>query len=365
MPSIVTITRFSTFGALAMNSILNYKNYLILKIALLLQIIAGVFLLLSFQTKEKKINGVVIAASEQKTDKKLLKSVTNISANYIELKPVAFSKENKPMLFYNKPTQFWGEREEGIETLIIQAHESHLKVFLNPSVFIAVKGSPATFNLKDDVTWQKWENRYRDYILSYAVLAEKHHVAIFSIGNSMNNAIADRPEFWKRLITDVRKIYSGKITYGADWNDYQNIPFWSKLDFIGINAYYPLTTSKTPDIKTLTGAWRQPFFDLKYFSQKNKKQILFTEFGYRSADGCAGNQNELPDDHLYIGKANQQSQAAAYAYLLTLFYKENWFAGSFAYNWQLKNDAGGSMNNDYTPQNKTAQEILKIMFSKY
>jgi len=47
---------------------------------------------------------------------------------------------------------------------------------------------------------------------------------------------------WKKLIQNIRKIYSGQLTYAANFDNYQNIAFWEDLDVMGINAYFKLRT---------------------------------------------------------------------------------------------------------------------------
>jgi hypothetical protein len=53
---------------------------------------------------------------------------------------------------------------------------------------------------------------------------------------------------WQKLIANVRKVYSGLLTYGANTNlSDQNIPevhwvpFWKELDYVGLDYYYPVS----------------------------------------------------------------------------------------------------------------------------
>jgi hypothetical protein len=42
-------------------------------------------------------------------------------------------------------------------------------------------------------------------------------------------------ERWRKIIAAVRAVYHGKVTYGANWNEYAEVKFWT-LDYIGVLA---------------------------------------------------------------------------------------------------------------------------------
>lgn len=94
---------------------------------------------------------------------------------------------------------------------------------------------------------------------------------------------------WGELIEEARKVYNGKLTYAANFDNYAEVAFWNQLDFIGINAYFPL---RDPDIAhqsetslrtALAEGWKKVFVEIDAFRGANKlaeKPILFTEIGY-------------------------------------------------------------------------------------
>ena len=81
-----------------------------------------------------------------------------------------------------------------------------------------------------------------------AKIADSLGVEMLCIGTEWKSAVRERPQFWSNVIDSVRKVYQGKLTYAANWDDYDDVPFWSKLDYIGVNAYWPLAKTKTPTI---------------------------------------------------------------------------------------------------------------------
>jgi hypothetical protein len=92
---------------------------------------------------------------------------------------------------------------------------------------------------------------------------------------------------WHRLITNTRKLYNGKLTYAANFDNYQNIAFWDKLDFIGINAYFKLREyqakqSDRSKYLELRESWRRIYDNINSFQKEMglTKKVLFTELGY-------------------------------------------------------------------------------------
>jgi len=94
---------------------------------------------------------------------------------------------------------------------------------------------------------------------------------------------------WKKIITATRTVYNGQLTYAANFDNYMFVDFWSELDFMGINAYFPLRTSKK-DLETganllhtLEKGWQKVFRNIDSFRREHNcldKPIMFTELGY-------------------------------------------------------------------------------------
>ena len=243
--------------------------------------------------------------------------------------------------------------------MLKQAKKEGLKTMLKPHVWVMGQGWCGQFNLSTEEEWKKWEKDYAKYILSYALIAQKNNVDLLCIGTEYKIAATKRPAFWKNLIRAVRKVYTGKVTYAANWDNYQNISFWEDIDYIGVDAYFPLSRTKTPEIKTLNTEWKKNIISLKSFSEKQHKKILFTEFGYKSTNFSAWNQWEV--ESVKEGEnINLKAQANAYYALFNNVWNKQWFAGGFLWKWFADDSAsGGLKNSDYTPQHKPVEKIIK------
>ncbi len=94
---------------------------------------------------------------------------------------------------------------------------------------------------------------------------------------------------WQELIEEVRAVYRGRLTLAANFDNYHEVGFWDRLDFIGINAYFSLRASlDTPLSETdLTQSWREVFAEIEAFRTAHdlEQQIVFTELGYTRRGG--------------------------------------------------------------------------------
>ena len=176
-----------------------------------------------------------------------------------------------------------------------------------------------------------------------------------NIGTEMNAFVVARPLFWKALIAKVKLVYKGKITYAENWDTYKNVTFYKDIDYIGIDAYFPLSKSQTPSINELVKAWKPIKKEIQSLAKKFKKQIIFTEYGYQSKDFSA----KEPWDFNYKTNVNLEAQNNALAVILANFWKEKWFAGGFLWKWYDNHDnSGGLLDDDFTVQNKPSEKII-------
>ena len=312
---------------------------------------------------DKKINGLSFVATPKPFSAKAFMDIENVCANFIAVIPYAFTRNDEPHVKFSNNFQWWGERIEGVGATIDSAHAHKINVMLKPQVF-AGRGWIGDLNFENTDQWQLWETDYSNYILSFAKLASEKKIAIFCIGTEISKSVKNRPQFWKKIILEIKKIYSGKLVYAANWNDYSDVTFYDQLDYIGIDAYFPLDTATTPSVENLLNKWRPIAVGLESFSKRINKPILFTEAGYLSVNSCGGKNWELEKTRR-TSVVNEQAQLNAYSALLNQFQEKKYFAGVFWWKWfPDKMGHEGSMEKDYTPQNKLAVNALKQFYCK-
>lgn len=111
----------------------------------------------------------------------------------------------------------------------------------------------------------------------------------------MNRRRRQLEEHWLELIAKVRKIYGGRLTYAANFDQYQEVGFWDHLDLMGINGYFQLRTPPDPQDpasgnlgQQLEQGWTAVLEEIVAFrlrQELGEMPVIFTELGYTSRRG--------------------------------------------------------------------------------
>ncbi|GGG95482.1 hypothetical protein GCM10011416_11290 [Polaribacter pacificus] len=324
-----------------------------------------VFLLLllsiSCAKQEKKINGISFVASRDSIRDIHVAPVVKTNASHVALMPFGFVRElNNPEIVFNSKRQWFGETKKGVEFEASQFKKSSIESMVKPQLWISRGVFTGAIQLKSDAEWELFEKSYEQFILTYAAAAESAKASMFCIGTELEKFVLARPLFWSQLIAKVRKIYSGKLTYAANWDEYKRVPFWKDLDFIGIDAYFPLTDKQTPTVLDFEKGWATHKNEIARLQRQIGKPVLFTEYGYRSVDYTGDKPWE--SDRI-AGKVNIEAQQNALQAIHNQFWNESWFAGGFLWKWFHEHErAGGEKNNRFTPQNKATEKLLEQLY---
>lgn len=312
---------------------------------------------------QEKINGASLVSPPKPAYSSELKSLKGINASHVALIPFGFLRDSMATeVIFDTNFQWWGEQSAGIKSLIKSYDSLGIKTMLKPHVWVRHQGWPGDYKLTSEEDWLKWEASYKAYILHYAKLAQEMKIPLYCIGTEFRHASTERDTFWRSLIKEVRNIYSGKITYAANWDNFEKIKFWDQLDFIGIDAYFPLVHKPIPTVDELTEAWQKPKSAMQRMAERYEKPVLFTEYGYQSMESSAGNHWEI--DHK-SGVKNEQTQANAYEALYHTFWHESWIAGGFFWKWFPSNFHNPDhTRKTFTPQGKQAEKVIAKYYDK-
>ncbi|MBT8321443.1 MAG: glycoside hydrolase [Eudoraea sp.] len=311
-----------------------------------------------------KINGVSFVASRDRVRQEHIQPIKELYADHAAVMPFGFLRDlSSPNIIYNTDRQWFGETKVGAKQYIELLHKNKVKVMLKPQIWIWRGVFTGGLKMESEEAWKELEDSYEQFILTYAALAEETHAEIFCIGTELEQFVKHRPDFWTQLIQKIRTTYKGQLTYAANWDEYVRTPFWASLDFIGIDAYFPLSEEKTPTVETLTTAWKPWKEKIAVISKNVERPVLFTEFGYRSMNYTA-KKPWLVDRNEEV--VNLIGQVNAKKAIFEAFWDEDWFAGGFVWKWFINHDtAGGLGDNRFTPQNKPAEDIIKTFYKLY
>ena len=207
-----------------------------------------------------------------------------------------------------------------------------------------------------------WFTSYEAMIDHYADLARQGGATMLVIGTELKTMSgAAYTGRWEQIVASVRRRFGGRLTYAANWNEYQQVQFWGDLDYIGVDAYYPLSASGSPTATSLLAAWTsRGYVDaLASESRAFGKQVLFTEIGYRSIAGSTAHPNIWDSG----GSYDMNEEANAYQAAFQAFSGRSWFAGMYWWSWPATLPASG-WNGDYTPTDKPAESVLRSWNSR-
>lgn len=329
----------------------------------LLVIVVLVFIFQSCTAQDEKINGVSFVASREKINEKHTQPVVNVNANYAAIMPFGFIKNlAHPEIIHNTDRQWFGETGAGAKQYIQELNKKNIKIMIKPQIWVWKGEFTGYIKMDTEAHWKLLEESYSNFILEYAHLAQEINAELFCIGTELENFVKERPEFWHNLIQEIKQVYKGKLTYAANWDEFKRTPFWSELDYIGIDAYFPVSDLQTPTVEACKVGWQKHKTVIKSFYNTHKKPILFTEFGYRSVDYTAKEPwvSDRAMTSLNFDAQNNATQA-----LFEEFWREEWFAGGFIWKWFHDYEkSGGKNNNQFTPQNKPVEKIINTFYSQ-
>ena len=114
------------------------------------------------------------------------------------------------------------------------------------------------------------------------------------------------------------------MTYAANWyGDLVTVRFWDRLDFIGVDTYFPLAAAPGAGRPEIARGARQVVERLARASRRFGKPVLLTEVGF------AAKREAWMEPHVEGGEYSEADQAAAYEALFGALGRQPWLAGTF------------------------------------
>jgi hypothetical protein len=198
--------------------------------------------------------------------------------------------------------QYGGSVNDGsIIRYLLELKKRGVKIMFYPMFQMDIAGKPwrgKVTGLADDVV--NFFNRtggYNEFILHYAQLV-KDYADAFIIGSELIGITKIRKDNEFPAVNELVKLAkkvknivgsSVKVSYAADWSEYHHTtggwynldPLWSSpdIDFIGIDAYFPITDTNSSDIsledieKGFTSGEGYDYYYSDYLDNNSKKSL--------------------------------------------------------------------------------------------
>jgi len=198
--------------------------------------------------------------------------------------------------------------------------------------------------------WSDWFKNYTDYMVSYGKFCEKEKVDMIIIGCEMVST--DHRSFeWRKVISKLREVYSGLLTYNCDKYQEHNVSWWDALDVISASGYYPF-----PD-------WDKQIERIKAVVDKFDMPFFFSETGCPSTEGA----RVAPNDWNIIGTkpVSEEEQAEFFRILFKACEGLEWHYGFSIWDWNMSGNKCLDFSKDggYSVLGKEAEKVIYKAFT--
>jgi hypothetical protein len=281
-----------------------------------------------------------------------------LGANAVAIVPYTFMPDPERPTPLRRPLRRGSETDEAVTRAIRSAQAEGLTVLLKPHVWL--QGSwPGEISMRSRGDWDEFFDSYEAWILHYALMAEMHDVALLSVGVELSLATRGREQRWEEMVRRIRSIYSGSLVYAANWGEeFEGLEFWDVFDYLGIDAYYPLSEDpEASDEELLRGA--EAMLDrIERVQNRYRKPVLFTEIGFASAKGAWIRPWE---GHL-VREASQEDQLRSYRAVIGAMERRPWIGGVFWWEWPSDLRRSARDARGFMPAGKQVEALLDEWF---
>ena len=254
-----------------------------------------------------------------------LDRLRRLGADAVSLMPFAFQEgRDRPRLaFVHRRPE--GESDIGLIHAARLARARGMRVLWKPHLWVSGDGWPGEVRMGTEADWAAWWASYRRYVLHHAFLARWAGADLFAVGCELSRTVGRAAE-WRELIAAVRVLFPGALTYASNWgSDLDQVTFWDRLDYVGVDAYDPLAASPAASRADLARGALGVADRLAAVSRKTGRQVVLTEVGFAARRGAWVTPSEEGGDY------SEDDQAAAYEALLGALDHRPWLAGAFVW----------------------------------
>lgn len=239
------------------------------------------------------------------------------------------------------------ETDESIVECAGRARALGMRVWLKPHLWSRGWIGELAFTDRD---WERFFEHYREFLLHWAILADRERIDGLFVGHELVSSTRLHGAKWRALIGDVRRVYRGTLTYGANWDEVGHIDFWDALDLVSVSFYSPIAEQPTRDVRTLRKGVHKALTALREVSVRTQRPVLLSEVGY--APTAAAAMKPWSEGE---GAIDLETQRACYEALISGIESDTWIAGVFWWKWFTSPGVGGSTDGSFTPKGKPAE----------
>lgn len=235
---------------------------------------------------EPPVRGIVISCQtwgkEWGTDAMVeaLREVKALGANWVQIHPYGSVTREGELRFGRLPEDP-AEAPVWLTRPIAEAHRLGLKICITPHVapWRAGWGWRGAISFETEEQWDRFFTDYRRWIQRLARICREADG--FVVGSELDQTVVHHESDWRDIIALVRAETDAALSYGANWPDYQRVPFWDALDVIAISAYFPVVRhQRIPQAAEIDRAWDRIRGEVLAYGRTQHRRVVFMELGY-------------------------------------------------------------------------------------
>jgi len=289
----------------------------------------------------------------------LLREIAALGGNAVLLAPAAQMEHARAQSIFID--QRMTPSREAWRQIGAEARRLGLRVLVMPVVLLKHPRGSEWRGVIDPPDWSKWWEDYRSFITYFADIANDIGADGFMVGSELVSTEKYTSE-WVKTIELVRQHYpNGLLGYSANWDHYEPVKVWDRLDFIGMTSYYTLADARNPSVEKIVEKWTPIRDRILAWRARTGRPLLLTEVGWCSQEGAAQypwnyyqNQSATPAGH--------EEQRRLYEAFMRVWQDAPGMAGVIW--WELTPNAGGDTDYGYTPKDKPAEKLLRGWFER-
>lgn len=289
----------------------------------------------------------------------LLQEIADLGANTVLMSTAGYMEHAKSQAIFIEARRTPSKAE--FIALIRDAKSKGLKVILMPIVLLSHPRGSEWRGVIDPPDWADWWRQYRDFIKHFSDIAAEGEADVLMVGSELVSTEKNTAE-WIKVIEIARERFrKGKLGYSANWDHYEPVKFWDKLDLIGMTSYYTLADKKNPSIEEIAAKWGPIRDGILKWRDTVGKPLILTEVGWCSQEGAAMAPWNYYQNQV-ASAAGLEEQRRLYEAFLRAWGDANGLGGVIWWEWTPGD--GGSDDFGYTPKHKPAEQVIRRWFGE-
>lgn len=287
-----------------------------------------------------------------------LRVLREAGAAWVSLSPFGYLPEpGVPVVLSSARGGVDEETDEAVAEAAARARALGLRTWLAPRLWARGPASDLSFPAGD---WPRFFARYREFLLHWALLAERERIDGLVVGHELASSTALHPDRWRALIADVRAVYTGTLTYAATPAEAARVPFWDALDLVGVTFGAPLAAAPTRDPAVLRAGAGRLLAGLAPVAKRFGRPLLVAGAGYPALAHAAVRPRETAG-----GAPDPEAQRACYEAVVEALDGPDWVAGMLWSSWPSGGAGEDAAGAALSPRGRPAEAVVRAAFARW